>query len=298
MALLFVCCDLNNEPGLNIQMPSKSEITLKGDALRFDSIKAFQETMNYLNSLPIEKLEEYENQLGFANSLRSRLMVSDSEEISDEVLKINVKDFRLATVVNSKGIYYIGNVIHKITDSFEFAMENGNEETLLNAERDDLKVDGLVKHKITGFTSAIPKENGRFSGKESIIIPIANDPSGNSKRVTMEAWSRNYLTYASNGVNLITESFRRTCGLCSRKWRDSAVQYMKVNSVSRHYPSVGGSGLWLILNNQEEAYSYHNIQKVIDYVAGFGVWIDTDYIDYTTIDDANVRRDNFVHWVN
>lgn len=275
-----------------------SKISIENDVLRFRSLDSFEETMKYLNSIPLSKLADFEEKIGFFNSLRSRLMVPEDVEIPEAITSINVKDLRLASVINIRGVYYIGNTIHKITDDFEYAVEGGNEQILEDAISGK-ETNKFIKHKITGFTSS-SEGDVRFSGKESQTIALANDPGGNSKRATMEAWSRNYLTYASNGVNLITESYRKTCGLCSRKWRDSAVQYMKVEVTSRQYSSVTGTGFWFILNESEEATNYHYIQEVMDYVAGPGVWIDTDYIDctYTTIDDNNVRRDIFIHWTN
>jgi hypothetical protein len=103
------------------------------------------------------------------------------------------------------------------------------------------------------------------------------------KRVVMDAWSRNYALYASNGVNITTESYRKTCGLCAKKWRDSAVEFLKVDATTVCYPSVNGVGGWETVSKSAQVTSYHHVQQVLEYVVAVvgAAWIDTQFIDCT-----------------
>lgn len=268
-------------------------------ALHFRDVEAFSRTIESLQAGGAQDLLEFEERMGFRDSLRRSAQYSDKDATSP--LPVNIKDDVFAALVNSRGIFYVAGTIHKIGADYEYALKGGTESELSlllaagGASRDDGR---LAVHRIGGRDSKQAISANAFSGIDSVIDDIGTDPGGNAKRVVKEAWSRNYLLYASNGVNLTTQSYRRTCGLCSKKWRDSAVSYLKVAVHSRQYSSITGSGMWFELNKQEEVYSYHHIQKVMDYVAGTGVWIDTDYIDctYTYVPDDGVRHDDFIHW--
>ena len=279
--------------------PYDSELRVEDGAIHFRDIDAFSRIMSRLHDHGVSSLDEFEQQIGFSDSLRSARLEQEHDPSLDA---IDIKDAFFATAVNRRGVFYIGDTVHKIGSEYEYAQEGGDEESLarLIADNEASPRGNLIVHRILGQDRRQASLLPHFSGMESIIKGIGTDPGGAPKRVVMEAWSRNYLTYASNGVNLTTESYRKTCGLCSKKWRDSAVPYLKVTVQSRQYSSITGTGYWFVLNSEEEVYSYHHIQEVMDYVVGTGVWIDTDYIDctYTYIPDDYIRRDDFVHWVN
>lgn len=276
---------------------STPEVEVKDGALHFRDAETFSRTISSLHAKGVKELVAFEERMGFHDSLRR----ATSTHKEGEVSPVNIKDDAFATLVNSRGVFYVAGTVHKIGAEYEYALQGGTEEELdlmlstgISAE-DERR---LAVHRIGGHDSKPEISPQAFSGMESVIDDIGTDPGGNPKRVVKEAWSRNYLLYASNGVNLTTQSYRRTCGLCSKKWRDSAVSYLKVAVHSRQYSSITGSGMWFELTKQEEVYSYHHIQRVMDYVAGTGVWIDTDYIDctYTYVPDDGVRHDDFIHW--
>ncbi len=277
--------------------PSVPEVEVQDGALHFRDAEAFARTISALHAKGARELQAFEERLGFHDSLRR----ASTTRKEDEDALVNIKDDAFATLVNARGVFYVAGAIHKIGADYEYALQGGTEEELESllatgvAGRDDRR---LAVHRIGGYDRKQELSPNAFSGIDSVIDDIGTDPGGNAKRVVKEAWSRNYLLYASNGVNLTTQSYRRTCGLCSKKWRDSAVSYLKVAVHSRQYSSITGSGMWFELTKQEEVYSYHHIQKVMDYVAGTGVWIDTDYIDctYTYVPDDGVRHDEFIHW--
>lgn len=276
---------------------SAPEVEVKDGALHFRDAAVFSSIISSLHAGGPQELQAFEERLGFHDSLRRAASARGEAEVS----LVNIKDDAFATLVNSRGVFYVAGTIHKIGADYEYALEGGTEEELshlLSAGGASAAASRLSVHRIGGRDSKQAISANAFSGIDSVIDAIGTDPSGNAKRVVKEAWSRNYLLYASNGVNLTTQSYRRTCGLCSKKWRDSAVSYLKVAVHSRQYSSITGSGMWFELNKQEEVYSYHHIQKVMDYVAGTGVWIDTDYIDctYTYVPDDGVRHDDFIHW--
>lgn len=285
-------------------------IAVINNTVHFEDVAAFSEAMRVAHSMGVERLGEFEEIIGMENSLRSNLLANRDEE-GDELNEHPVgypHDLFFASVLNADGIFYLGDTIHKVTDDYEYALVGGDEESLneILASRDGLPAHpGLKVHQITGDLGDEGKEGDApqrvLTGMHTIIRDIGTDPSGNPKRVVMEAWSRNYLTYASNGVNLTTQSYRRG-GLFGRKdWRDSAVYYLKVDVESRQYSSIAGVGSgWYVINSQEEAWSYHHIQEVMEYLVGTGVWLDTDYIDctYTYVPDDGIQRDEFVHWVN
>jgi hypothetical protein len=278
------------------------DLKVRDGVVHFENQLAFNKTMELLHKNGPSQLENFERSIGFTNSLRSKLLSIENEELPP----VNIKDLFFASVVNSEGVFFIGNTIHKITEEFEFAMPNGDEklltEALANRTSEKFKDAGIVEHRIISRDFS----NAHFSGESQQSQSLGTDQSGNSKRIVMQAWSRNYLAYASNGVNLNTESYRRTCGLCSKKWRDSAVEYIKVSVESRQYSSITGTGYWFVLNKEEEAYSYDHVQKIMDYVVGTGVWIDTEYIKctYSWIGGSSVNPidytlyNTFIEWRN
>ncbi len=286
------------------QTAIKAEVTVIDGAVHFKDVQAFSNTMTLLHKGGIQKLEDFENSIGFQNSLRSTLVQEDGEE---QVININIKDLYFASVVNQKGIYFIGNTIHKIDSEYEYALSDGNE-TLLskalmlsNANAKKESVNGLVMHKITGIGIS-SNSSARFSGKAEHITYWAIN-NGEPKRVTMDAWSRNYLKYSSNGVNITTESYRKGGALGSKAWRDSKVDYLKVDGTTKCYPSVNGTGGWELISEQAEGYDTHHVQNVFEYVAGVlgGAWLDTDYIDCTytyTRDDNNTTVSEHFHFTN
>lgn len=302
LMLVSISCQ-NDESDLLLREP---DLKVIGDAIHFRDLDSFSRTMQSLHERGMGKLNEFEKSIGFQNSLR-QYMTDEAKDFAS--LNINIKDLFLATVVNERGVYYIGKSIHKIGAEFEYSLEDGNEIELNKAIA---AVDGSEKSgefrtfRITGYTKNLDIPNGHFSGQESQTQGIGTDESGNSKRIVIEAWSRNYVAYASNGVNLDSESYRRTCGWCSKKWRGSAVQFLRVEVESRQYSSITGYGNWFVLSKTEQAYSTDHIQQVMDYVAGTGVWIDTDYIkcDYIWIGGNTVRpvdysqHNIYIEWRN
>lgn len=281
------------------------------NTVHFDDIDAFSEAMDLAHSMGFQRLGEFEKLIGIENSLRSKLLlaaIEESEGSETGAPSLYPHDLFFASILNENGVFYNGGTIHKVTDEYEYALEGGDEETLERAVASQLggvsSYPGLQVHRITD-TLAFSKKGSNgplnvLTGMHTIFEDMGTDPGGNPKRACLEAWSRNYLTYASNGVNLTTQSYRKG-GLWGKKdWRDSAVSYMKVDVESRQYSSISGTGYWVTLQEQEEAWSYHHIQEVMDYVVGGGVWIDTDYIDctYTYVRDNGVTVNKFVHWVN
>jgi hypothetical protein len=137
----------------------KKEVEVVSGAVHFRDIQSFSSTMAFLHQGGVTQLQEFEQSIGFQNSLRRKLIEIKEAELDAKIVtdNVNVLDQYLSTVLNEKGIYFIGSTIHKIGSEFEYSLENGNEVLLETAIKDN-DIGGnsgrFFAHQITGLGMA------------------------------------------------------------------------------------------------------------------------------------------------
>lgn len=254
-----------------------SDVSVKNGALHFKNLDAFVKIVNQLNDGDLN-LETWPASIGFENSLRK----------SEKENALDVPDPVFATVLNTDGVYFIGDEAHRVTAKYEYSTKAQNVDQLLKIaiDSEDDKISGVKAHKII-FGAAAEKfnaQNVRFQGLEPRIkyvyrnrpVPYA---TRYDLRAVLEAWSRTYVFYSSVGIRIKGEKEEKGGLFNKLKWRENVMDYAYINYEARTKSCINGNCTPMgTVSDMDFKYNVSELSITIDKASGTSAWHVTEYI--------------------
>jgi hypothetical protein len=238
-----------------------SPFVVKEGIIFFNSLESFGTTMENLHKMDPSELSDWVKGLeGFTSmqGVKSKSLPA-WEVIPDRVF---------ACVINSKGLYAIGDSISLIDGNNEYIISINN----YDPRKDETYFHAVgVKHKVT--YSPIGNSLLKFTGW---ITDTKNYYPGENRWCTIEGWNTSYWAYASYGTKLSN--------------------YMGSNNEDFIHTAIMGSSSAKQSTQGTYVYSYFSTnhvyndnvnQIVIGWLAGIGVRFDVEFII-----SSNYLKDN------
>jgi len=227
---------------------------LKDGIIQFRSLESFQQMMRGLQGMTMTQLNAWvENLSGFEpmrTSNSNGTQTTDKEIIPDPVF---------ATIVNSKGLFAIGDSLFFIDDEYEYIITQ--KQFNPNSDISVIREVGS-KHKI--LHKLIGDARLKFSGW---LLDTKYYWTPENRKCKLEAWNNSYFAYASFGIKLTNylgsskDDFDYSTISGTAKWKQNTEPTFHVNSYS-----------------QTEEHVKVN-QIVMGWLAGLAVSFDVNYID-------------------
>ncbi|MBN1181586.1 MAG: hypothetical protein JXB49_04805 [Bacteroidales bacterium] len=134
--------------------PTDSGFTIEDGVIYFKNSDVFYETMDLLNPMDNEDIENWLVENKFFNSLYFKLkeMEECGEYVSDELSLTpdNIHDAAFAALLNEDGLISIGDTLSFITKSMEYVITNGDKR-LVNAikKNPDMESEHLIRFDLS-----------------------------------------------------------------------------------------------------------------------------------------------------
>ncbi|NOQ24812.1 MAG: hypothetical protein GQ564_05565 [Bacteroidales bacterium] len=230
MLLIFNSCEeeliiIENEE--NIIEAEKSFVVVN-DVVVFKSLESFSKVMIELHDYNSSELSSWEIENGITKSLR-KVQLEGSDEVDNEPKNWLIQDSRFATVINSDGLYAIGDSMHYITNNNEYIYPIGLDVDFTSIKSIDkqVRVFNIIKDKTKSWSD-------EYFYFNSTSFDIAYSSDYGARRVICHAWSTSYAVYCSNGCEL-TSQYRSKNFWGTLYWKGSDCDYIKVGAQARYY---------------------------------------------------------------
>lgn len=158
MLFIFNSCEedlivIENEE--NIIEAEKSFVVVN-DVVVFKSLESFSEVMLELHDYNSSELSSWEIENGITKSLR-KVQLDGSDEVDNEPSNWLIPDSRFATVINSDGLYAIGDSMHYITDNNEYIYPIGLDVdfTGIKSINRQVRVFNIIKDKTKSWSDQV-----------------------------------------------------------------------------------------------------------------------------------------------
>lgn len=206
----------------------------------FKNNDAFTATMNELHEKGRENLEFWEKENAFTNSYRKVLddeadMVSAKEDLAEDLI---IEDPFFAAVVNKDGVFVIENTIHKITYDTEYLISGLNFSKLAEIKEgnNSKSTSGVTSHPIKRKEFSSPDGAKGVSGTKTRKKNTTSNPPvcRNDISAHLQAWSVNYLAYASAGIRIKGRKLK------NGNWKNDKMWYAKVDGCAEGFANNQG----------------------------------------------------------
>lgn len=179
-AILFNSCEKSEAELPKNNATSNAEISLKDDALSFQTAEAFFETSGKLGAMSEKERQDWEAGIGFV-SMRTELInifqqveAAEDEAAINQIVSTNsdlvklvegevfpiIESNAYAAITNRKGIFFVEGVIHKVEGGKIASSEDGNEQTVTNALHSNLKSSNAGVNVIEYISNSTLKSSG------------------------------------------------------------------------------------------------------------------------------------------
>lgn len=215
--LLTTACKKQSDFIEKVEIP---KITVKNDMLYFLNKESFNETINDLSDKNLNEVDDILSSYDFI-SLNSDSLNENRDMICDPIFK---------RLLNSNSSLQIGDDIFVIKDGFEYLISNGDIDTYKSILKNEFPTSSInLKKRQLNFKKEFEILNNKsegditisaippFQGTRSYYSPEYNN--GRPERVYMEIYSQSFVVYASQGVLMRGQAYRRGGVFGSRSWR-------------------------------------------------------------------------------
>lgn len=179
-AILFNSCEKSEAELPKNNAISNTEISLKDDALSFQTADAFFETSGKLGEMTEKERQDWEASISFV-SMRTELIsifqqveAAENEAAIEQIVSSNsdlvklvdgevypiIESNSYAAITNRKGIFFVEGVIHKVEGGKIASSEDGNEQTVTNALHGNLKSSNPDVNVIEYISNSTLKSGG------------------------------------------------------------------------------------------------------------------------------------------
>ncbi len=189
----------------------------------FRDISEFRTTLRYLQEIGERNLSQWESDIGFPHSLRRETQSYQNKD------KLVISPF-FASVINAKGQFSVGNMLHTITKEKEYVSEISTHMTGLPEQSD-------VSYPIQRFHSGKSLNTNDFWGHDkqwkTPCLTTSDYDDSYDYRVELEAWSENFSFYSDLGTRITYQEYKSGGLFGRKKWRDTDAWHLKVDGTAK-----------------------------------------------------------------
>lgn len=286
--LAFLTFSCSKEDDVYEPNHSESKLEIQNGIIKFDNKAQYLETIKLLNNMSSSELEQWELNNNFLNSMRRKYAeIENSEnEIKSEIIPWKlIPDPVFATIVNTDGVYIVGDSIHVLKENQEMLVKDGD----INKLELILESDSEVQLENVDYFDVINvnlNKQGMSVKKigdhaDEWVIKVQN-PCGRSDLSThLKAWRYASIFYSSVGIRMTGRK------LDGGNWRNDRINYGKVTGEGwiEGYDPIGnprfGSDRVNIPTQNDDGRDEKHISKTLYYWGG-GLWDYHDVYIYAT----------------
>nr|WP_294894088.1 hypothetical protein [uncultured Pedobacter sp.] len=219
LPLIFTSCKKNDS------IPEKGEtgIEVREGMLSFSNQEVFSNTLKMLSAKNLSEVDTWLSQFGY-KSLNS--------DTTDEQNRIFIYDPLFRRILNDKYSVKIGNDIFFIKDGSEYLINDGNMSTYSTLQNggsegsvNNVKIKSLNPASVELKVESISP----FQGTRGYYSPEYDN--GRPERIYMEIYSQSFAVYASQGVLIRGQAYRRGGVFGSKKWRDDEMYKARISGM-------------------------------------------------------------------
>ncbi len=211
---------------------SNEKIIVDNGMLIFKDINAFTKQLEILHSMSEVEQESWLLEIGFSNSLYQKTKDLTVEEILEEKY-VEVPDRVFSKILNSEGVYVVGNEAHKILQEKELTIAKKElkkktinwssnatlkEYPVYYGDNDYLKKQALIVQNREDLQKTEPYDGDFIRGDGSRANLGVNHLSAH-----LIGWNRGYVAYASVGVKIKGRKKKR------RKWKNDEMWFAAID---------------------------------------------------------------------
>ena len=295
-SILTISCsddNFNNEDTIDASINSDG-LYVENNIIHFTSMADFKATIDYLMSIDADRLGEWEETIGFNNSMRKYYenWVNSEPETIDDRWSI-ISDPVFASIVNSQGIYSVGDTIHIITYDMEYLITDGDY-SKLNMLSD---LDILKSTDKSILVYPIERKYSEYDLKWAGWKSIEKEVGIWDRRAQLKAWNDTYVGYASCGMRIVgRQQFKNIWG--KWKWKDWYMDWAKVEGTARmNYWITGSTSGVFEYTGSAEGSNTKDVSKTLGYAVGIGAVINCYWIHGTYYyNESNVSLNWYIEW--